>query len=805
MALTLTMLDRFLSQVLQLACLAGGRLTAGVAGMEGLGRADLDAAARELQRWGLAFSDGEGAVAVPPEVANMVWNPGGLGTAVARLLENVTVEEMRSIAMLLGLRGPTLPKRKRELADAVGARLADRDAIGEILRAAPPAARADLDTLRRAGGAGRGARLGGAWERHYSWSSMRWDAHGALDGPGWLFAHGIVLPEDDSQLSMAVPAEVERGLRGRVFARWDLSAPALEPAPLREEKHPVELIIALDTLLEAWRHAPPPALKEGGAPRREIKRTAQMIGWSEEAAEQLIALAFAAGLLCERELVPERRNRSRRSPRVLQSRRAVIEVSGAIGRWLGLSEAERWLELALTWLRSLGATGHAFERSRERLLLELLGELEPGQGASAITIGSVLSWRYPALFPEAATGAALALSVGGALGSLCAGAAEPVIGLNTAGRSAFLSSGAVDLDELKRTFPPHADRCVVTADHRVVVPGLPSGELAQLLVRIAEVVSVQPARVYRLTEASLGKALDGGLTAAKILEVLRDHASSDIPQNVVALVEDVARRHGRLRVGKADSYVVVDDPAHLELVARNRAVRGSRFRRLSPTVAVIDGRDRDEVMTALRREGLMPVADGGSEPVAPAASQARPVRSSRSEPRARPATEPAALDAAAAAGLAAALRSAPSAPEAAWPAPPRGEAVRAALIEAARRRQRVEIGYRLASGAPQILVVAPYEVRGDQFYAQDPERFSVHAFDAGRVLWVEAADARSGPRPHAEPGPWLELARPAFDDEGDDQDDGSDDGDDDLDGDGGLVELDQDLRERARSAARRRR
>jgi len=223
----------------------------------------------------------------------------------------------------------------------------------------------------------------------------------------------------------------------------------------------------------------------------------------------------------------------------------------------------------------------------------------------------------------------------------------------------------------------------------------------------------------------------------------------------------------------------------------------------------------------------MPVADGGSEPVAPAAPQARPVRSSRSEPearpgtmparpRARPATEPAALDAAAAAAaLAAALRSAPSAPEAAWPAPPRGEAVRTALIEAARRRQRVEIGYRLASGAPQILVVVPYAVRGDQVYAQDPERFSVHAFDAGRVLWVEAADARSRPRPHAEPGPWLELARPAFDDEGDDQDDGShddddqddgsDDDDDALDGDGGLVELDQDLRERARSAARRRR
>ncbi|MGH2799540.1 MAG: helicase-associated domain-containing protein, partial [Thermoleophilaceae bacterium] len=655
-ALTLMRIDRFLSQVLQLGCIEGGRLTAAVAGREGLGRADLDAAVSELQRWGLAFSDGAGGVAVPPAVANMVWNPGGLGTSVARLLENVTVDDMRSIAMLLGLHGPMLPKRKRELADAVGARLADSGAMGEILRAAPPAARADLDTLRRAGGSTRGARLRGAWQRHYSWSSMRWDPRGAEDGPGWLLAHGIVLPEDDSQVSMALPAEVERALRGRVFARWDVSAPALELAPLREEKHPVELVIAMDSLLEAWRHASPPALKGGGAPKREIKRAAQTIGWSEEETERLIELGVAAGLLRERELVPEKRNRSRRAPRVLQSRRAVIETNGQIGWWLGRSEAARWLELAHVWLESLGATGeHGFEPVREKLVLQLLGELETGQGATAATIGNVLAWRYPALFADAATGAALALSVGRAVASLCAGGAPTVIGLNNAGRLAFLSSGSVDLEALKRAFPPPADRCLVTADHRVVVSGLPSGELAQMLVRIAEVVSVQPARVYRLTETSLGRALDGGLTAAEILRVLRGHASSEIPRNVVALVEDVARRHGRLRVGTADVYVVADDPAHLELVARDRAVGGSRLRRLSPTVAVIDGRERDEVMAALRRAGLMPVTDRAAEPQASAASPARPVRSSPSPRRARTRTEPGALDAAAAARLAAAL------------------------------------------------------------------------------------------------------------------------------------------------------
>ena len=48
---------------------------------------------------------------------------------------------------------------------------------------------------------------------------------------------------------------------------------------------------------------------------------------------------------------------------------------------------------------------------------------------------------------------------------------------------------------------------------------------------------------------------------------------------MVSLVEDVARRHGRVRVGTTDVYVVADDPAQLELVARDRTVGGSRLRR----------------------------------------------------------------------------------------------------------------------------------------------------------------------------------------------------------------------------------
>ncbi|MGH2798955.1 MAG: hypothetical protein ACRDM0_15075, partial [Thermoleophilaceae bacterium] len=131
-----------------------------------------------------------------------------------------------------------------------------------------------------------------------------------------------------------------------------------------------------------------------------------------------------------------------------------------------------------------------------------------------------------------------------------------------------------------------------------------------------------------------------------------------------------------------------------------------------------------------------------------------------------------------------------------------------ALTEAARHRQRVEMGYQPASGAPTILVVEPYALRGDQIFAQDSKRFTVHVFDVGRVLWVEAADARARHRPQAGPARLLERAGLTLDDVGSDRDDDRDDEfDDDLDGDfdGLLVELDRDRKEPAPLAARRRR
>ncbi|MDE3103352.1 MAG: hypothetical protein KGJ98_14095, partial [Chloroflexota bacterium] len=488
-AATVARLDRFLAQVLELACLEGGRMTGPVAAREGLAPADLERATRELCRWGVARRDDGGELLVPPVVVSMVDDPAGLGRPLAWLLDHLFAEELRQIAMRHGIGGPELPKRKRDLVDVLQARLADPDRIRALVGSAPPSARAALESLRRAGGTTRGHTAGRPWSEHvYSF----WTTYGYSSGPRddaitWLTDRGLVLPEDIERSVAAIPAEVERALRGRIFVRWETTPPALKLAPREERTHPADLLAAVETVLEVWRHAPPAALKDGGVPKREIKKIGQRIGRREDEVAWLVELADAAGLLGEREVVPEKRSRSWRHPHVLQSRRAVIGPSADADRWLDLPEAQRWLELARVWLRvSVSGTDPV-----PRLVLGLLGEIPEEHGVSAGSLGTLLAWRHPARFSDAAHAAAIANALARALEALGAGSTEPVVGLSALGRAVLLSE-RIDDAMLARAFPASAERCVVTADHRVVVSGPPSGDLARLLRTIAEVESARP-------------------------------------------------------------------------------------------------------------------------------------------------------------------------------------------------------------------------------------------------------------------------------------------------------------------------
>jgi hypothetical protein len=169
--------------------------------------------------------------------------------------------------------------------------------------------------------------------------------------------------------------------------------------------------------------------------------------------------------------------------------------------------------------------------------------------------------------------------------------------------------------------PDGPDRFLLAGDLTVVAPG---GLAPRVETRLAGLADREAAGsgTWRVSDASLRRAFDEGGTAEEVLEFLRRHSSTPLPQALEYLVADVARRHGRLRVGGATTYLR-GDPAMVAGAVRSAAGRRLGLRELAPGVAVT-GHSQRELLAALRKAGEAPLAeepDGSPRPEGP-----RPVR-----------------------------------------------------------------------------------------------------------------------------------------------------------------------------------
>ncbi len=110
--------------------------------------------------------------------------------------------------------------------------------------------------------------------------------------------------------------------------------------------------------------------------------------------------------------------------------------------------------------------------------------------------------------------------------------------------------------------------------------------------------------VYRVSEASIRRALDTGRTAGELHALVRATLQNTCAARVLRyLIDDVARRHGQLRVGMAASFVRCEDPALLAQAVGAPAAEQLEMRLLAPTVAVSQA-PISEVLAALRDRGL---------------------------------------------------------------------------------------------------------------------------------------------------------------------------------------------------------
>lgn len=155
----------------------------------------------------------------------------------------------------------------------------------------------------------------------------------------------------------------------------------------------------------------------------------------------------------------------------------------------------------------------------------------------------------------------------------------------------------------KALVPPEVTEVIAQADMTILTPGPLAPEAARFLERMAQLESPGLASVWRVSEATLRRALDGGLTAGALHEWLAEHTIGDVPQGLSFLIDDVARSHGAIRAGSALSYIRSDDPA---LTAQAAERVGARL--LAPTVAVSQ-LALPRLLAQLRAAGLQPTAE----------------------------------------------------------------------------------------------------------------------------------------------------------------------------------------------------
>jgi hypothetical protein len=500
----------------------------------------------------------------------------------------------------------------------------------------------------------------------------------------------------------------------------------------------MELIRQVEVVLETLSAAPVPELRSGGLGVRESKRLAKITGIDEQRLGLILELGAAAGLIASG------------IPGVPSADAATFWApTASADRFAEATAASRWLQLAGAWLDTPSRPGLIGDRGPDgkpyaalsdslystaapldrRLLLSLLADLPEGACVDAVSASRALIWRRPRWAARLQPG-----PVGHLLDEAHAVGLTGRNALSTPAR-ALLNGDEAPLAAMAKALPAPIDHFLVQADLTVVVPGPLLREIADELAAVATVESAGAAMVYRVGEQSVRHALDTGRTADGLQRFFEKYSKTPVPQGLSYLINDVARRHGQLRVGIAASFIRCDDPVLLSHAVAAPALAGLEVRMLAPTVAVSQA-PIAEVLAALRRDGFAPAAEDSSGAIVDlrrrdARVPANPVRRLLRTPS-RPSTESLAT-------VVTMLRRVDAAPLHGMRVDP---AVAIALLQQAAVHGRdVLIGYVDAAGVATQRVVRPLAVRGGQLTAWDPTQGRPREFAVHRVTSVMSAES----------------------------------------------------------------
>jgi Helicase conserved C-terminal domain len=425
-----------------------------------------------------------------------------------------------------------------------------------------------------------------------------------------LLGHQLLRPLDSE--TVIIPREVAWRLRG---ARFSPEPVATEPPVItgqRREQWLVDraavgaafaLLHDIELIAQRLESTTPKLLRGGGLASREITDLARHLDADPAHAAFVIECAAAARL-------------------VAPARTKALLPTPDYDDWLGSDAATRWRLVAEAWLsadrffaRSAEAGGHALGQEAyapaapglRLIALQLVADAPPGTVLDLNQIADAVAWHRPRLrhgplkpqqlvqwtWREASW---LGLAALGAASSLARVPLRPDEPMST---------------ELTELFPAPVSHFVIQADLTAVTAGPLEHTVATELRMLADQESRGVGGVYRFGATSLRRAFDLGWSAADVRLWLEQHATTDVPQALLYLVGDVARRHGSIRVGPAGCYVRVADEAQAAALLAHPAASDLGLRSVAPGVLVA-AVDEHELVPLLRELGHNPAVENNA-------------------------------------------------------------------------------------------------------------------------------------------------------------------------------------------------
>ncbi len=416
----------------------------------------------------------------------------------------------------------------------------------------------------------------------------------------WLLENKFLIAVDSQ--NVLLPRQVGLHLRGgKIFKELKPTQPLISGSK-RIQKNVDQAAIAnistlirwVEELAHFWSDEPPTALRSGGLGVRDLKSAAEHLGVTEECAGFVGEILYLAGLI------------------VIDTDDQILPTI-AFDAWLSREPEDRWHNLVTLWLqtsrvagligkadgKNVAALGPEIDRSTiaalKKLTLEVLSEnLELDPDIDSLV--ELLKWKTPTRANAEYT--QWILHEAEWLGITGQGA------LSTFG-SALLAGNDLGV---KLALPEPVDHILIQSDNSAIAPGPLTVELANAIGTIADIESRGGATVYRFSEGSIRRGLDHGQTGEQIKDFLKKVSRTPVPQPLEYLINDVSKRHGRLRVGVGSSYIRCEDEGLIQQIVHDKKLEDIHIRKLAPQV-LISETDLHDLVNALRDAGYLPALE----------------------------------------------------------------------------------------------------------------------------------------------------------------------------------------------------